>query len=202
MEQNFQTSFIPKKSIVKERVISAQSISLVTIISFFIFLAVVIGTGGLYFYKGSLEKNVSEMKNTLSLAQNRFEPSIISSLSVLDRRLTASSEILAKHVAVTPIFEALQAVTMKTVRFTSFNYTVPTDAKNSVLVKLVGTAIGYRSVALQADLFNQNPNFIDPIFSNLQLDDKGNVTFEVDFSVDPSLVNYKQNLLTEGAGNQ
>ena len=202
MEQNFQTSFIPKKSIVKERVISTQSISLVTVFSLFIFLAIVVGTGGLYFYKGVLEKNVSEMKKTLSLAQNRFEPSIISNLSALDRRLTASSEILSKHVVVTPIFEVLQASTMKTVRFTSFNYTVPTDAKNSVLVKLGGIAIGYRSVALQADLFNKNPNFIDPIFSNLQLDEKGNVTFEVSFSVDPSLVNYKQNLLTEGVDNQ
>ena len=202
MEQNFQTSFIPKNSIVKERVIVTQSVSLFTIVSLFIFLTIVVGTGGLYFYKGSLQKNVSKMKNTLSLAQNRFEPSIITSLSALDRRLNASNEILSKHVAVTPIFEALQEITMKTMRFTSFSYTLPTDGSGRVLVKLTGVGIGYKSVALQADLFSGNKNFIDPIFSNLQLDDKGNVTFEVTFSVDPSLVNYKQNLLTESADNQ
>ena len=51
-----------------------------------------------------------------------------------------------------------------------------------------GLAIGYRSVALQSDLFAQNKNLIDPVFSNLTLDDKGNVLFDLEFSVDPSLL--------------
>lgn len=201
MEQNFQTSFIPKKSIVKERAISAHSISFVTIISLFIFLAMVVGTGVLYFYKGVLDKDISGIENTLGLAQNRFEPSKISELQDLDNRLIAASDILSKHISVTPIFEALQKVTMKTVRFTSFHYSLPTEASGKVMVKLSGVGIGYKSVALQADLFSQNQNFIDPIFSNLQLDDKGNVNFDLDFAVDPSFVNYKQNILTREQGN-
>ncbi len=200
MEQNFQTSFIPQKSIVKERVISAQSISFVTIISLFIFLAIAVGTGALYFYKGVLVKNIQEIENTLSLAQDRFEPSKISELQDLDNRLIAASDILSNHISVTPIFEALQQVTMKTVRFTSFSYTLPDENNSRVLVKLAGVGIGYRSVALQADLFSQNQNFIDPVFSNLQLDDKGNVNFDLDFSVDPGFVNYKQTILTREAG--
>ena len=55
-----------------------------------------------------------------------------------------------------------------------------------------GQAIGYRSIALQADLFAKNKNLIDPVFSNLSLDDKGNVLFDLTFSVDQSFVNYKQ----------
>lgn len=201
MEQNFQTSFIPKKSIVKERAISAQSISFFTILSVFIFLTVGVGTGALYFYKGVLAKDILKIENTLSSAQNRFEPSKISELQDLDNRLIAASDILSKHISVTPIFEALQEVTMKTVRLTSFNYTLPTEPNGRVSVRLSGVGIGYRSVALQADLFSQNKNFIDPIFSNLQLDDKGNVNFDLDFSVDPSFVNYKQTILTREQAN-
>jgi hypothetical protein len=57
--------------------------------------------------------------------------------------------------------------------------------------------LGYRSIALQSDLFTQNKNLIDPVFSNLTLDNSGNVLFDLEFLVDPSFVNYKQAFLTE-----
>jgi hypothetical protein len=54
-------------------------------------------------------------------------------------------------------------------------------------------------VALQSDLFAQNKNLIDPVFSNLTLDDKGNVDFDLEFSVDPSFINYKKVLAAESS---
>lgn len=197
MDQNFQTSFIPKKPIVKEREISSRPVSIFLIISLFILLTVVLATGGLYFYKKYEEKNIASMENTLNLAKNRFEPSKITELQVLDKRLRASSEILSKHMAMTPIFGVLQQLTMKTIRFTKFSYNMGTDKDPTVKVSMSGVAIGYRSIALQSDLFAKNKNFIDPVFSNLTLDNSGNVIFDLDFSVDPNFVNYKQTLLTQ-----
>ncbi|MFA6076931.1 MAG: hypothetical protein WC735_02545 [Candidatus Paceibacterota bacterium] len=211
MEPNFQTSFIPKKPMVVERVVTTRSIGFFTVISFFILFSVLLATGGLFFYKGILAKDIVKMENDLTLARNRFEPSKITELQVLDRRLRASTEILSKHIAITPIFEALSAITMKTVRYTRFSYSFGPDSssqggnekdtKNSkVLIKMSGTAVGYRSVALQSDLFttkDEGKNFIDPVFSNLTLDDKGNVLFDLEFSVDPSFVDYKQTILTQ-----
>ncbi|OGI57136.1 hypothetical protein A3B85_03335 [Candidatus Nomurabacteria bacterium RIFCSPHIGHO2_02_FULL_37_13] len=202
MEQNFQTSFIPKKSIVKERAVVARPVSFLVIISIFILFSMLIGTGGLYFYKKIMEKNITEMENSLNAAKNRFEPSRITELQVLDKRLRASSEILSKHIAVTPIFKALQLITMKTVRYIKFSYDFTNEINSKVLVKMNGHAVGYRSIALQADLFTKNKNLIDPIFSNLTLDDKGSVLFDLEFSVDPSFVGYKQTLLTENESGQ
>ena len=122
MEQNFQTSFIPKKPMIPERVVASQPISLLTIISVFIFFTVIIASGALYFYDGILKKNITQMENDLNLAQNRFEPSKIVQLQVLDKRLIASSEILSNHVAISPIFNALQSITMKTISYTKFSY--------------------------------------------------------------------------------
>jgi hypothetical protein len=194
MEPNFQTSFIPKKPIVKERIVSGRSVGIFLVASIFILFAVLIGTGGLYFYKGTVVKNIADMENTLTLAKSRFEPSKIAELQLLDKRLLASTEILAQHVSVTPIFQALEDLTMKSVRFTKFSYTLGTDKTVPIDVKMSGMAIGYRSVALQSDLFGQNKNFINPVFSNLTLDNSGNVIFDLEFSVDPSFVNYKQTL--------
>ena len=197
MEQDFQTSFIPKKPMIEERAVVARPVSFLTIISVFIFFTVALASGGLYFYKGIAAKNIVKMENDLNLAKNRFEHSKITQLQVLDKRLRASSLILSKHIAVSPIFEALQLITLKTIRYTKFSYDFGTDKDTRVMVKMSGQAIGYRSIALQSDLFAKNKYLVDPVFSNLLLDDKGNVLFDLEFSVDPTFIDYKQMLLTE-----
>ena len=199
MDQNFQTSFIPKKPIIEERTTPSRPISFLVIISIFIFFTVLLASLGLYFYKGILTRNIASMEAELNLAKDRFEPNKITQLQVLDKRLRAANEILDNHIVISPVFQALQLVTMKTVQFTKFSYELGTDKNAKVLIKLSGVAIGYRSVALQSDLLAKNKNLIDPVFSNLSLDDKGNVLFDLDFSVDQSFVDYKQMLLTKSA---
>jgi len=191
VEPNFQTSFIPKKPIIEQRVASTRSIGVLTIISLLLLFTVLLASIALYFYKGILVSNIAQQENTLNLAKNRFEPSKITELQVLDKRLKAATEILAHHIVVTPIFQALGAITMKTVRYTKFSYALGDNKDSKVLIQMSGLAVGYRSVALQSDLFAKNKNLIDPVFSNLTLDDKGNVLFDLEFSVDPSFVDYK-----------
>ncbi|HTE48982.1 MAG TPA: hypothetical protein VK675_03690 [Candidatus Paceibacterota bacterium] len=199
MEANFQTSFIPKKPMVAERAVQTRSVGILTIISSFILFTVLLAAGGLYFYKGIVTKNLADMEKSLNLAKNDsdFEPSKITELQLLDRRLNASSDILSHHLAISPVFRALSAITMKTIRFTKFGYTFAEDKDTKglkVIIKMSGQAVGYRSIALQSDLFTsrvEGKNFIDPVFSNLTLDDKGNVLFDLEFSVDPAFVDYK-----------
>lgn len=189
MEQNFQTSFIPKRPMVEERATSARPVGLLLLISVLFFFAMLIASGGLYFYKGIVAKSITKMEQDLLLAKNRFEPSRIAQLQVLDRRLKAGTEILDKHVAITPIFQALESVTMKSVRFTKFSYEL--EESGTVHVKMSGVAVGYRSVALQSDLFAKNESFQDPVFSNLALDNSGNVLFDLEFGIDPAFVDYQ-----------
>jgi len=200
MEQNFQTSFIPKKPMIEERAKVSRPTGLLTIISIFIFITVVVAAGGLYFYKGIMEKNIATMSDNLVLAKNRFEPTKINQLQILDKRLRASDQILASHVAISPIFDALQTLTMKTVRYTKFSYSID-EKTTKIIVKMSGQAIGYRSIALQSDLFAKNKNILDPVFSNLTLDEKGNILFDLEFSVDPSFVDYKQMLSSESSNS-
>lgn len=192
MDQNFQTSFIPKKPIIKERADLPQPVSIFLIASLFILITVLLATGGLYFYKQFLSNQIVAKDQSLTLAQNSFEPSKITELQVLDKRLRAATEILSNHITITPIFNVLGQLTLKSVRYTKFGYTLGTGQNITVDVKMSGQATSYEAVALQSDLFATNPNFIDPIFSNLTLDDSGNVLFDLEFSVDPSFVNYQK----------
>lgn len=198
MEPNFQTSFIPKRPMIEKRAVPARSVGILDIIAIFILFVVLLGTGALYFYKGSLTTNITQRQIDLDKAKNRFEPAKITELQLLDKRLRASSEILSNHTTILPIFQELSAITMKTVRYTKFSYSIGTEKNAKLAVQMSGIAVGYRSVALQADLFtSKGKNFINPIFSNLTLDNSGNILFDLNFSIDPAFVNYKATLLSQ-----
>lgn len=194
MEQDFQTSFIPKKPVIESTVATPGRVSFLTILSLFIFFTIILASGGLFFYKTLLAKNVDKMTNDLNLAKNRFEPSTIVRLQVLDKRLRAATEVLSKHITISPIFQALQDSTMPTVRYTNFSYSLEEKPEMRVKVDMKGLAVGYRSIALQADLLAASKYFIDPIFSNLSLDQSGNVLFDLTFYVDPVFIDYHQML--------
>lgn len=195
MEQNFQTSFIPKKPIIEDTAKSSTSSGFFVIITILIFVTVVLAYGGLFLYSNILTKNITTKKEQLDRANERFEINRINELKLLDKRLKAGEKVLDKHISISPIFEILQRITMKTVRYTKFSYEV-TD-KGEINVKMNGQALGYRYIALQADLFSKEKNLIDPVFSNLSLDDKSNVNFDLTFAVDPSLVDYEEKLQRE-----
>ena len=192
MDTNFQTSFIPKKTSIPEREVNSRPIGLLTVISILVFLTAVIGTGALYFYKLTLSKGIVKMENDLVLAKNRFEPEKLSQLELLNRRIEAAKVVLNKHIAIAPILTELGKTTKKSVRYTKFNYSAKEEDSKRVLVQLKGFATDYRSVSLQSDLFSKNKYFIDPIFSNMTLNDKGNILFDLEFSVDPNLIDYKK----------
>ena len=197
MEQNFQTSFIPKKPIVAERAKSSKPISFFSVIAIFVFITVVLAAGGLYFYKTIVLKGIASKENNLTIAKNRFEPDKITELQVLDRRLRDANIVLANHVAITPIFKELSAITLKSVRYTKFSYDLAESKEGKVLIKLSGQASDYRTVALQSDLLTKNKIIIDPVFSNLAPSEKGNIIFDLQFLINGDLINYKSMLERE-----
>ncbi len=193
MDNNFQTSFIPKKPLTTERSAPIRHVSVTTLIATVIFFASLASLGGVYVYKSVLTKTIASQSADLARAKSAFEPSLINVLQNLDRRINSSEEILNKHIMVSPIFSALSALTLKSIRFTKFSYSI-SDNPTKISVIMSGTASSYKAIALQADALTQNKYLLDPLFSNLSLDEKGNVSFDLNFSVDPALVSYGESL--------
>mgnify|MGYP001601291959 CR=1 FL=1 len=188
---DFQTSFIPKKPLAEERVqVKTRSFGLLSLISTIIFFATLVTAGGIYVYKSSLASQVTELSASLDRARSAFEPSLVETLQTLDKRFTASKEVLANHSTLSPVFTSLEDLTLKSVRFTKFTYEIPADT-GVLTVKMTGSARSYTSIALQSDMLGRNKYFKDVVFSNLQLDAAGNVGFDLEFSIDPAFLNYK-----------
>jgi hypothetical protein len=197
---NFQTSFIPKKPLAEERVAAPRHTSIFSFIATLIFFGSLASAAGIYFYSANLNKTNAEKSAQITAAKKSFEETLIKTLKRLDRRIANAKTLLDTHIAVTPIFEALEVNTLKTVQFTKFSYTTPVDPSAPVTVRMSGRARDYASIALQSDQLAKNVNIHNSIFSNLSLDAQtGNVTFDLVFTVDADLVHFVSHIDDEVA---
>lgn len=193
MDQEIQTSFIPKKTITQPSPRSGgSSFGLVNILSFIIMIVSLLLAGGSYLYRDNLSQKVSEMQTSLNRAQNIFEKTLLEDLELLDKRIEAAQTILSGHIAVSPIFEVLQDTTLPTVRYVDFTYEIDTVNPDIIHIAMKGEAVSYDVITLQADLFSKNRFIRNPIFSNFSLNKAGNVDFDLMFDVSKSLVNFEQ----------
>ena len=198
MEPNTPTSFIPKRPI-ESSIISAPrrsgSVGLLSLITF----VVVVGTGvafaGVYLYQQQLISQKSKLEQSIREAQDGIGTEFVSDMKRLDARIAGVKDLLKNHVVVTPIFEALEASTLRSVQYKDFNYTIKSDPSTKasiVSVDLTGTAKNYATIALQSDAFSTNALIKNPVFSNLTADDKSRViNFKLNFSVNIADLSYQ-----------
>jgi len=197
MENSFQTSFIPKKPILAGNTptsTTSSTTSITMVVTVFIFIVMLAGAAGLYVYKNYyLIKNKEELSANLSKIRGSFEKDTIAELELYDNRTGVAKDILSSHIVLSPLFEAINGVTLTTIQFNKFEHTTGKDVFS---VRMSGIARDYKSIALQADIFNspKGKMFKDVIFSNLTKDKNNYVTFDLEFNVDPQLLSYEENI--------
>jgi len=195
--QQFQTSFIPKEPLSKEREQGErprkrQGIGALLLLSFFVLVLSLLFAGGVFLFKGSIIKQVASSKDSLERSRASFEPALLEDLQTLDKRINATQTLLRGHVVLTPIFELLGDITLPSVRYTQFGYNPPSQTSRGITVDISGEARNYTAIAIQSKLFGEHRSIIDPIFSNLSLDVEGNVLFDLSFEIKSDLVSFDE----------
>ena len=197
MENSFQTSFIPKKPIIQNGATSSKSNSTTSIsmvVSVFILVVMLLAAGGLYAYKEFvLLKDKQALSENLKKIKESFNKDTITELEMYDKRTTVARQVLEGHTVLSPLFEKINELTLSSIQYTKFEHKI---TNNLFSVRMSGIARDYKSIALQADVFNTDKGrvFKDVIFSNLTKDKSNFVTFDVEFNVDPTLLSYANNI--------
>jgi hypothetical protein len=193
MENSFQTSFIPKKPITSS-VSDKAPRSLLSIIAIFLLIVSILGSVILFLYKNYLTNHKETLSSSLSTIRDTFEKNTINELSLFSKRTEVVKQILNNHIVLSPMFTLLGEITIPSVQYTKFDQ--QTNDKG-FLVRIEGLARDYRSIALQADMFNtpKGHSFKNVIFSNLTKDKNNNISFDIEFNVDPALLSYEKNSL-------
>ncbi|MEI7513529.1 MAG: hypothetical protein WCJ74_02830 [bacterium] len=193
MEPKFQTSFIPKKPIVASEGVVKKSIDFFAIVAVILFLGSLVLSAAVYAWEYTLTKKVATSEKALVVAREQFDQAFIGYVNRLNTKIETSKSLLGSHVGASTIFGFLASHTLKTISYTNFSYSY--EADGTVKVVLNGIAKSYGTVALQSEEFGKQNQYIkSPIFSNLNPDQNGNVTFTLTALLDKNLISYQKNL--------
>ncbi len=191
MEVKMQTSFIPKKPIVESRS-SGSGMSLFLLLSIIFFIVILALAGGIWLWRASLIKQIEKDKQDLVAAKESYEEDTINPLIRLDDRIKVSQDLLAKHLAISPVFEMLEKNVLRNIRLKTMKFSYAGSDK--IKIDLTGTASSYDALSKQSDAFGSESlrKFIlGPVISDFNPTTDGSIAFNFTASIDPKLVSYE-----------
>lgn len=183
-----RTSFIPKKTF-KKPVYKTKGVGFLLGFSLLLFVVSGLFSGGVFFYKEVLKRQVAVLEDSLKRAHAGFEPELVKELMNVSEKVKAAKILLKEHKALTPIFDFLKERTLKKVRFFSFDYKLSKEGEPIISMK--GVAKGYAPLALQIDEFQKSEELKDISVSKLSLMNDGKVSFILDLVFNPKFISYK-----------
>ncbi|PJE74169.1 MAG: hypothetical protein COV01_01565 [Candidatus Taylorbacteria bacterium CG10_big_fil_rev_8_21_14_0_10_41_48] len=194
MDPRFQTSFIPKKPVVTQgsTLSKTSTVSLFSLIAVVLFILTLALSGGVFFWKSLIQKDIDVKQTTLERARDAFEPDLIKKIIRLDSRIENTKTLLGSHISVTRLFDLLSTIALRSVRFKDFNFSYL--AKDKIEVVMKGQAQSFAAVAIQSDFFNQQKYLKNTLIGDLALEPTGLISFSVRTTIDPTLVSYSGGL--------
>lgn len=199
MDPQISTSFIPKRPVTSGVVTTSTSHSkaagLLSLLTVIVVVATILALGGVILFEKSLVSQKQRMEQSIGDARSTIGSDFLADMQRLTARITGVKELLQSHIVVSPIFSALEATTLRSIQYKSFEYqfiTDPATKAQMVRVTLTGEAKNYASIALQSDAYAQNTLIKNPVFSDLTIDDKTNVVkFRLTFDVAPAALSFQ-----------
>lgn len=166
-----------------------HTFNLFSFVGTLVFIVTLIATGGMFGYTLMIEGRVEEKGNQLKDVKSTLDVARVQDFKQLDERLALADSLLAEHTALTKFFDALEAATLHSVQFNSFNYkTDPTSG--TLLVTLSGEAESYNALSLQADVFERESLILTQAYSNISLSKLGTVLFSVEIGMNANGILY------------
>jgi hypothetical protein len=147
-----------------------------------------------FFYRGYLARDITRLDAELALARKSFEPEFIETAVRLNRRIEAGKHLLASHRALSPLFDVLEKRTLETVRFQSFAFEM---SGASGTLSMNGEGKSFNAVALQSDIFGGEKGFVNPVFSNFSLSERGTVLFNFKTDISTNLLNWSESVISK-----
>ncbi len=196
MDSQPPTSFIPKKTFSGNSLPTPPIVGtgVIYIICLFLFVVSLIAAGGAFGYQAYLTQSIANKSDILTKDQGALDFPAIEDLVRLDTRIVQAKSLLANHVAPSAIFTFLSQETLQNVQFVSFKYDLQPDG--SAAITLDGVADSFSTVALQSDQLSNSQMLKNIIFTNLNTNQNGQVTFTIQASVIPSLLLYSSTIGT------
>jgi hypothetical protein len=193
MDKEFNTTFIPKQAPVRQQLARApkKPVGAITALAVSLFVAAVISLVGVYLYEQMLAGEIRQKKIFIADAVAQLDQEFLSELKALDSKLQISKDLLDNHRTVSSVLKELEKMTIPALAFGSFDFSVSDDPDSpEPSLSLDGMGLSFRSLAQQAELYDQSDLFTQSLFSDFTTDDDGFVSFSLGIDLDENARRY------------
>jgi hypothetical protein len=150
------SSFIPKRGPAKKsRTATTKRVYLFAVISFVLMFSAVLGSGGVYFYKGTVQESLKTEVTLLNEQINTFSDLNMQRVLEFNRRLEQAQSRLDAGISIPSLFTALEESTARTVKIKSLEITRENDERLTVEGELETST--FDSTIFQRRLYQDNP---------------------------------------------
>jgi hypothetical protein len=180
------TSFVPKQPTQQAPRKYSSGNNIFLYVACAILAASIIAALGVFFYAQYLNSIESAKASELLTAQNNVNQNSVADFVRLHNRFIAADQILSQHVALSQFFALLGSITVQDVTFNSLGIEVAAD--RSAQITMLGQAANFNALASESTVFAQQKQITSAIFSGIQLNKDGTVSFDLAANLTPKLV--------------
>jgi hypothetical protein len=180
------TSFVPRQSTPDQRRAQSGGHNLFLVISMFVFGLAILAAAGTYAYDRYLAHELQVKAEELAIAQRQVNEEQVEEFVRLRDRLTYGRDLLGNHIALSQVFDVLEAQTLASVRFTNLDLTVADD--HTAQIEIEGTARNFNALAAQSNAFAAEKGIRRAIFSGIIVNPNKTVNFRLTADLDAKLV--------------
>lgn len=177
MQDLSNSSFIPKRGPTKnKRRTASKQLYFFSILSYVVFFATLIASGGVFFYDKYVESQLAKEVVTLSGEIEDFSEEKMQDVLTFDLRLAQASDRISHSVSVGSIFKAIERATIDTVQINSLSLTREGDEK--YLLEATLETDSFDSTIFQRNVYKDDSTLASVEFASLQASSKSDTTSE------------------------
>lgn len=180
------TSFVPRQPTQDSRRPRSGGHNLFLVIAMFVFGLALLAAAGTYAYDRYLSHALSVKAEELAVAQRQVDEDQVEEFVRLRDRLTYGRDLLDNHIALSQVFDVLEAQTLVSVRFASLDLTVADD--HTAQIEIEGTARNFNALAAQSNAFASEKGIRRAIFSGIVVNANNTVNFRLTADLDSRLL--------------
>lgn len=192
MENQFTTTFIPKKPMVPQQTDTrpvSRPVGFLSSMSLVLFIITLALAAGVFLWEKYETAKVQELAVSVQRVEKKFEPQLITQLQSLDKQLRNANTLLKNHTVTSPLLDLLESSTLKQVQFNKFD--LSTDEVKGIQVRMSGVAQDYDTIAQQSEVLGASSFLKNVIFSNFFLTPQGKVNFDLSFGITPEFLGFQ-----------
>jgi hypothetical protein len=180
------TSFVPKQPVRASGQYKSTGGNPFLLVGFILFGISIAAALGVFLYEQYLTGVRDNKRAEVEQAEEAINSSAVEEFIRTRERFTSADELLNGHIAASKFFALLEGLTLESVRFNTLSFKLADD--RTAEIQMTGVARTFNALAAQSSAFASETRIRRAIFSDIDVNDTGTVSFALSADLTPGLL--------------